>query len=74
MTFVLSNTIAYDSTLLEKFNEAQIAKIDAGLLGADARRIYDTAIGMMEDKLKNRERAKFLLELTETEKWELSDF
>lgn len=74
VTFVLSNTIISDSTLNEEFDKTEIAKIDAGLLGADARRIYDTAIGLMESKLKDRNSAVFLLKLTETEKWPLSDF
>ncbi|MCZ2342914.1 MAG: hypothetical protein LC104_14165 [Bacteroidales bacterium] len=73
-TYVLTYTVINDSTLIEEFDKNEIAKIDAGLLGADARRIYDTAIGMMESKLKSRNRAEFLLKLTETEKWPLSDF
>jgi len=73
-TFVLTYTIRKDDTLLAQFNEREIMKIDTGLLSSDSRRIYEIAVGMMDEKLKERHRASFLLKLTETEKWKLSDF
>ncbi len=74
VSFVLTNTITRDSVLIAAFEENQVAKIDAGLLDANTRRLYDTAIGFMDNKLKERTRSDFLLKLIETEKWPLSDF
>ncbi len=74
VSFTLSNTISRDSVLLEAFDKAEVAKIDSALLGAPARRMYDTAIGLMEAKLKDRTHAEFLLKLTDTEKWPLSNY
>jgi hypothetical protein len=72
--FCLTNTVTRDSVLLEQFAEAGIYDIDSGLLGADARRIYEIAVGFMDSKLKERNRADFLLKLSEGQKWQLSDF
>lgn len=72
--FVLENTVARDSTLQREFDEADIAAIDVSLLGAEARRIYEIAVGLMDSKLKERTRADFLVKLTEAKKWSISDF
>ena len=73
-TYCLTNTVTRDSKLFESFEESGIYDIDSGLLGADARRIYDIAVGFMDGKLKERHRADFLLKLSEGKKWQLSEF
>jgi hypothetical protein len=73
-TLILCHTYVNDSAIIKDFDEAEIAAIDPGLLGAESRRIYEIAVGFMDGKLKSRNRANFLVKLTETKKWPLSDF
>ena len=76
VTFALSNTVRSDEPLKRSFGDNLIHEIDSSLLGAEARRIYDVANSQMEDRLKSRARAEFLLNLTNPEqrRWKLSDF
>jgi hypothetical protein len=73
-TFCLTNTVISDGTLNDEFDKSGMIDIDVGLLSAEARRVYEIAVGFMDAKLKERRRAEFLLKLTEARKWQLAEF
>ena len=74
VNFVLTNTIGSRETFNDEFDKSQVGHIDSALLTSDARRIYDVAVGFADTKLRDRPRADFLLKLTSTPKWPLSDY